>query len=86
MAVDGIHTAAVKTILIFCFQSIMAQYSDEQQRKEFLDSLFTYLENEGMCVCFLGTHRRRRAGNYFVWVMKICPRIFESDILIIFSK
>ena len=48
MAVDGIHTAAVTTILIFSFQSITAQYSDEQQRKEFLDSLFTYLENEGM--------------------------------------
>ena len=61
----------------------MAQYSDEQQRKEFLDGLFTYLENEGMCVCFVGTHQRRSAGNYFVWVAKICPRIFESDILIV---
>lgn len=49
MALDGIHTAACENTIIFSFQSIMAQYSDEQQKKEFLDNLFTYLENEGMC-------------------------------------
>ena len=37
---------------IYLLQSIMNQYnySDEKQRKEFLDVLFAHLEKEGMAI------------------------------------
>ncbi len=40
------------TSLFVFLQSILSQYShsDDQQRKEFFDSLFAYLEKEGVSV------------------------------------